>query len=264
MRYSPLTELALLARAPDEALDLERIVVSISRIGHPGLDPGSLSHELDRIAERVADAVTPSGPPDRVAAGFARVLGGDLGFRGSPAAHRSPDGSYLHRVLETRTGLPILLAILWMCVGRRIGVEIRGIGYPGHFLARLELRGAPIYVDPYDGGTPMEADVLLDRLPPGVGRAVLEPSPTRAIVTRVLTNLKNLHVTQRDHGAALGIVDRLLLVAGEVPSEVRDRGLLLFHLDRASEAKRDLLRYLTLAPNAEDRPHVETMLARCG
>lgn len=264
MRHSPLTELALLARAPDEALDLERLVVAIARTARPALEHAAVAAELDRIAERVADTVTPSGPPDRVAAGIARVLGVDLGFHGTPAAYDSADGSYIDRVLETRTGLPILLTIVWILVGRRIGLEVRGIGYPGHFLARLELPGAPIYVDPFEGGVQMDVADLLDRLPAGVGRTVLDPSPTRAIVTRVLTNLKHLHLEQRDHAAALGTVDRLLLVAGEVASEVRDRGLLLLHLERPSEAKRDLTRYLTLAPSASDRHHVEAVLARCG
>ncbi len=262
MRHSPLTEFALLARVPDEALDLERLALSVARLGNPGLDPAAVSAELDQLAERVADEVTPSMPPDRLAAGLARVIGGTLGFRGAPEVFAGPEGSYLDRVLERRAGLPILLAIVWMRLGARVGVPISGIGYPGHFLARLDLPGAPLYVDPFAGGALADAGDLLARLPDGAPRSLIEPSPTRAIVTRVLTNLKHLHVDRAEHDSALAIVDRLLLLVGEVPAELRDRGLLLLRLDRAAEGVRDLDRYLALAPDAADRGAVEGVLAR--
>lgn len=262
MRHSPLTELALLARVPDEALDLERLVLAVARTGTPELDAAAVSAELDRLAERVADEVSPSSPPDRLASGLARAIGGTLGFRGDPGVFAGPEGSYLDRVIERRTGLPILLAIVWMRLGARIGVPISGIGYPGHFLARLDLPGAPIYVDPFAGGALVDAADLLARLPPGAPRTLLDPSPTRAIVHRVLTNLKHLHVDRGEHDLALGVVDRLLLVSGEIPVEVRDRGLLLLRLGRRPEGVRDLERYLALAPEAADRAAVESVLAR--
>lgn len=264
MRHSPATEFALLARVPDEALDLERLVVSVARLGEPELDPAALSGELDALARRVEDSVTPGAPPDRLAASLARAFADELGFRGDASAFGTPDGSYLHRVLERRTGLPILLAIVWMRLGARLGVPITGISYPGHFLARIEARGAPIYVDPFAGGTQIEASELLARLPSGAPRAVLEPAPTRAIVTRVLTNLKHLHADRERNAEALAIVDRLLLLGGEVPAEVRDRGLLLLRLGRDGEGLRDLGRYLTLAPDAADADAIRNVIDRHG
>jgi regulator of sirC expression with transglutaminase-like and TPR domain len=262
VRHSPITEFALLARLPDDALDLERLVLSVARLGTPTLDTEAVRRDLDRLADRVADDVSPSAPPDRLAAALARTIGGTLGFRGDPEAFGTPEASYLDHVLARRTGLPILLAIVWMRIGARVGVPISGIGYPGHFLARLELPGAPLYVDPFSGGAPVEASDLLARLPPSAPRALLDPSPTRAIVTRVLTNLKHLHIDRGDNDAGLAVVDRLLLLGGEVPAELRDRGLLLLRLARNAEGARDLERYISLAPEAADRSAVEAVLAR--
>ncbi len=262
MKHSPVTEFALLARAPDEALDLERLVVSVARIGTPTLDSAAVAATLDRLAEQIADDVRPSDPPDRLAEALARAIGGTLAFRGSADTFGGPEGSYLDRVLERRTGLPILLAIVWMLLGRRLGVPIVGIGYPGHFLACLDLPGARIYVDPFAGGEPREAADLLARLPGGGGRGVLDPSPTRAIVLRVLTNLKHLWIGAADLDRALGAVDRILLLAGESPAELRDRGLLALKLERVAEARRDLERYLVIAAGASDRGDVQKVLAR--
>lgn len=262
MRHSPATEFALLARAPDEALDLERLVISVARMGASSLDASTVSATLDRLAAQIADDISPSGPPDKLAAALATAIGGRLGFRGGPEVFGGAEGSYVDQVLDRRTGLPILLTIVWMLLGRRLGVPIVGIGYPGHFLAALDLPGVRLYVDPFAGGQPCEAADLLGRLPPDAGRRFLDPSPPRAIVTRVLVNLKHLWIGASDHERALGAVDRILLLSGEVPSELRDRGLLALRLGRTTEAQRDLGRYLVVATGAPDRADVESVLAR--
>ena len=102
-------------------------------------------------------------------------------------------------------------------------------------------------------------NLLVERFAP---RARLDPSPTRAIVTRVLTNHKHLHIDRGENDAGLAVVDRLLLLGGEVPAELRDRGLLLLRLARNAEGARDLERYISLAPDAADRSAVEAVLAR--
>ena len=260
MRHSPATEFALLARVPDDALDLERLVLCIARLGAPQLDGPAVSAELDRLARTVEDDVSPGAPPDRLAAAMARAIGDTLGFRGDPSVFGAAESSYLDRVLERRTGLPILRAIVWMRLGARLGVPVSGIGYPGHFLARIETPGAPIYVDPFEGGAVIEAAELLARLPSGAPRALLDPSPTRAIVARVLTNLKHLHIDQERNADALAVVDRLLLLGGEVPAEVRDRGLLLVRLGRDGEGLRDLERYLALSPDAADANAIRNLV----
>ena len=170
-------------------------------------------------------------------------------------------------VLERRRGMPILLSVVWMLLGKRLGVPIHGIGYPGHFLACVDLPGARVYVDPFNGGEVREARALLERLPtPGgstdAARRMLEPLGTRLIITRMLTNLKNLWIDRGAHTEALAAVDRILLVNGEQAGEVRDRALLLLHLGRPGEAARDLRRYLKIEPLAPDRAVMQQLLER--
>lgn len=257
---SPLTEFALLARVHDDALDLERLAISIGRIGTPDLVTAEVSAALDRLAELVSHSVDLGAPPDLLARQLASCIGATHGFRGDTARFDEPESSYLHEVLERRTGLPILLAVVWILVGRRLGLPIFGVSYPGHFLACLDAPGARIYLDPFRGGDVRDIAELTSHVDPR-DRRVLEPVSVRPIVVRMLANLKHLWVEQRAYASALGAVDRILLIAGEVPLEVRDRGLLGLHLGAQHEAIRDLSRYIHLAPEAPDHAEVTRIIA---
>ena len=204
-----------------------------------------------------------SGRAEVIAARLAHAFAGELDFRGDPSRPPTPEASFLDRVVETRRGLPILLSVVWILLGRRLGVPVAGINYPGHFLVCLDAPGARIFLDPFRGGVVRDAGELLARLgPQSPDRKLLEPCGVRPIVTRILVNLKNLWVDRNDYANALAAVDRILLVGGEVPTELRDRGLICLHLERPTEAGRDFRRYLKVRPDAEDRPVIEALLQR--
>ncbi len=263
MNLSAMTRFALLARSPDEALDLEAVAVGVARAVDPTADERAVAATLDAMAAEVEDQVHPSTPPDRLAASIARAFGGTLRLRGAPEVFVEPSASALPWVLERRSGLPILLGVVWILLGRRLGVPIAGVSYPGRFLVCLDAPGARIYLDPFSGGDVLEAADLVARLRDtnaDTGRA-LSPCDTRAIGVRMLTNLHHLWLDRGDVEAALGALDRMLLLGGETPERLRDRGLLAAHLRRGPEAARDLRRYLALAPNARDRAVVEQVLA---
>lgn len=263
MAGSPLTDFALLARRPDEVLDLEDLCLAIARMGSSTLDTRHVSYELDLLAERIGDRVSPGSAPDRLASQLAAGLHGTLGFHGTAEVFATAEGSYLPSVLERRTGLPILLGAVWILIGRRLGVRVDGVGFPGRFLVSVaDTHGIRVWVDPFGGGAQVPVEGLIAALPPGVSRDVLEPASPRAIGVRVLTNLKHRWLDDGEHERALAAVDRILLLGGERPAELRDRGLLAAHVNRPSEARRDLRRYLVISPNASDRASVEALLAR--
>lgn len=232
-------------------------------MGRPDLQAGEVGAALDELAASIAEHVAPDLPPDRLAVRLAGLIGGELDLHGDPELEITPEHSFLDRVIATRRGLPILLSVVWILLGRRLGLPIAGINYPGHFLVCLDAPGARIYLDPYSGGRARDAAQLLGRLGPEIrDRGVLDPCGVRPIVTRILVNLKNQWLDQGAHAEALGAVDRILLVGGEAPGELRDRGLICLHLDRPGDAARDFRRYLKLRPEAEDRPVIEALLGR--
>jgi regulator of sirC expression with transglutaminase-like and TPR domain len=265
-RLSPLTEFALLASAPDEALNLEQLSLGVARLAHPELDGKAISRKLDALADHIQDRLTTSTSPDRVAASLRALIGGDLGFRGSQEAYQSIQGSCLDQVLESRSGLPILLSVVWILLGERLGIPIKGVGYPGHFLVCIDVSSARIYLDPYAGGEERPSQELLLNQ---TDRSVLNPTGTRAIVVRMLTNIKHLAIDQQNWELGLAVVDRIQLLTGNEALNfralsIRDRGLFLMHLSRNIDARKELQQYLKLVPDALDRTEVEQLLLALG
>lgn len=260
VRLDARTAFALDARMPDEAMDLEALCIGVARIQRPEPDPDSIRGTLDRLAAQVQDLVHPGAPPDQLSAQLREAFIGQLGFHGNTEDYGDPSNSFLDVVLERRTGLPILLSITWILLAQRLGVRLAGISYPGHFLVSVELEGVRIFLDPFHAGVERDPGALLAQLGPNAPRSVLQPASVRAIIVRVLTNLRHVWVSRRRWAEALEVVERTQLLVGERADDVRDRGLLLVRLDRAAEAVRELDRYLHLAPGAADRDEIEQLL----
>jgi regulator of sirC expression with transglutaminase-like and TPR domain len=249
------------SHVPDEALDLEALACEIARMGTPDLRAEAVRERLDALAGQARGEIEPDAPPDRLARAFAGAMHGSLGFTGRGCDWSSPSSSYIDATLERRTGLPIALAVVWMGVGRRLGLPIAGVGWPGRFLVSLDFPGARLFADPYEDGRLRRAEDLLEEAGPQ-GRSLLKPLAARAIAARMLTNLKHLWIDAGEWEPALGAIDRLLLLQGEVAPQLRDRALVAIRLDRRTEARRDLQRYLHLQPDAHDADTVRSILAR--
>jgi regulator of sirC expression with transglutaminase-like and TPR domain len=199
----------------------------------------------------------------------------ELGYRGSNAKeYYDPRNSYLNEVMDRRTGIPITLAVLYMTLGRRIGLPLEGVSFPGHFLVRLRLRGGMLVLDPFDGGTPLAADDLRARLqrvvPKGLGEGVrvrdlpleqfLEPATPRQILARVLRNLKGIYREADKPDRLLDVLNRMLVIAPDATSELRDRGLVYQRLECYRAALADLSGYLEREPQAPDFEEVRVRM----
>jgi len=192
-------------------------------------------------------------------------LFGDLGFEGNREEYYDPANSLLHRVLERRKGIPITLSVVYLEVGRRAGLSVEGVGLPGHFIVRARAGGAALLIDPFEGRMTDEGECQqrLDsayggRLP--LAEEHLRPAGTRAILSRLLGNLKAIYASSQLHRRALAAVERILLLAPHSLEERRDRGLLLGQLGRLHEAVAETQSYLSLAPEAADAAAVREQL----
>jgi regulator of sirC expression with transglutaminase-like and TPR domain len=163
-------------------------------------------------------------------------------------------------VLDRRAGIPISLSILYMEVGRRVGLPLQGVSFPGHFLVKCKLAEGMVILDPYCGGISLSLQDLQHRLREArggeVSRAIvagmLVSASKKDILARMLRNLKAIYLEQKDYARALSIIDwTVVLLPGEA-GEVRDRGLAYLKLECFRAALEDLERYLQMAPAAED------------
>ena len=250
---SPRERFATLARRPDARIDLAEAALWIAAEACPGLTPGPWLERLRRLAEAAAPRLAGVASPREQALRLAGFLFAEQGFRGNAAEYDDPRNSYLHEVLERRTGIPITLALVLLEVGRRNGVAIEGIGFPGHFLVKVLGEDEEIVLDPFRGLLLSEQECA-ERLATALGsdarweRAWLRAATPREILVRMLQNLKRAHAARGELEAAIGCCDRVLLLLPDAPSELRDRAILWRELECFAPALADLERFAKLAP----------------
>src|SRR5436309_11218987 len=144
------TALPLLAQNPCAALDVAELALLVARDEFPTLDVESELAELAAMAHELRPRLL-GALPARVRA-LARYLFHEQGFHGNESDYYDPRNSYLNEVLIHRSGLPISLSILAMGVAARAGLEVCGVGLPGHFVAKAVWGGEEIIFDPFHGG----------------------------------------------------------------------------------------------------------------
>jgi regulator of sirC expression with transglutaminase-like and TPR domain len=263
----------LLAR--DEAeIDLARACLLIAADAYPGLDVEGYLGEIERLAARLRGRLAPGdGAEERVLA-LNQLLFDELGYSGNAGDYYDPRNSFLNEVLDRRTGIPLTLSVLYLEIGRRIGLELEGVSFPGHFLVRLRLRGAMLVLDPFSGGEALAENDLRERLqrviPEGVAGGVpvdalpldqfLEPAGKRQILARLLRNLKGIYRKANQPQRLLEVLNRMLVVAPEAHGELRERGLLYHTMECYRAALKDLQDYSALEPEAPDIDDVRAKL----
>lgn len=255
--------------------DLAGAALEIARIAYPDLDPAPWLRRLDELAAAVAPRVSSQMAPADAVAELTRFLFEECGFRGNQDDYYDPRNSFLNDVLDRRLGIPISLSVLMIEIGNRIGLDVEGVGFPGHFLVRINTQGEPLLIDPFHAGTPVDDADLLARLRSlsqasrgggpdfaHVPDEFLEASSERGILGRMLRNLLRIWLEKDDHAHALAAVDLLLVLTPNAADDIRTRGFLYEELDCPAAAADDLRRYLDLAPDAADADEVRGRLSR--
>jgi regulator of sirC expression with transglutaminase-like and TPR domain len=265
----------------DERMDLARACLMIAQDAYPSLDLERYMGEIESLALRLRTRLKDVGGAEERVIGLNEFLYEELGYWGNTDDYYDPRNSYLNDVIDRKTGIPITLAILYMALGRRIGLPLEGVSFPGHFLVRLRLRSGVLILDPFAGGAPQSEAELRGRLqrviPEGAAAEVsaaalpleqfLEPASHRQILSRVLRNLKAIYRETDKPERLLEVLNRMLVVSPDANGELRDRGLVYQRLECWRAALQDLGAYLEREPQAGDRDEVREALveltARC-
>ena len=258
----------------DGRIELASACLQIAEDAYPGLDVDGYVGEIERFAKRLRARLAPdAAAEDRVIA-LNEFLFDDLGFSGNIDNYYDPRNSYLNEVLDRRIGIPITLSVLYMEIGRRIGLPFEGVSFPGHFLVRLPLRGGTLVLDPFSGGVPQSEGELRERLKRVIPREAaggvpvaelpldqfLEPASNRQILARVLRNLKGVYREKDSPERLLEVLNRMIIVAPDSAAELRDRGLVYQRLECWRPALKDLADYLEREPDAPDLDEVRAKL----
>ena len=270
---TPLAYFSLLVSS-DEHFPLLEAAVAIAQDEYPELDVQQVLGEVDQLLARIKRRL----PADSTALNRLRLLNQffyhDLGFSGNVNNYYDPDNSYPHAVLRTRRGIPISLAVLWLELAQGLGLNARGVAFPGHFMVKVNLPKGQVVIDPFTGQSLSRED-LSERLMPfkqlsdlpesEMAEAdiplglYLQSAKPRDIITRMLHNLKEVHKTAEDWQRMIPVQDRQIALNPDAWSEYRDRGLAFAELGKATAAVRDFDVYLL---NVTEAPDVKAIALR--
>jgi regulator of sirC expression with transglutaminase-like and TPR domain len=247
--------------------DLAAPAFLVARLEFRHLDPGPYLDRLDEWGDAAFHRVT--ADPGHDAPLAARVdtlnkyLFGELGFFGNREQYEDPRNSCLNEVIDRRTGIPITLALVYIEIARRAGIRAEGVNFPGHFLVRVlhdlhtDDPGEGLIVDAFHGGAILDEQECRRLLHRHMGEEaawqpeLLARATRRQILVRMLLNMKRLYVRWRSFPQARAVTDLLLALSPSAVTELRDRGLLAYHMNDFPAALRDLEEYLKLAKPGE-------------
>jgi len=265
--------------ADDASLSLVEAAAAIAQDDFPRLDTQAVLAEVDALAARLKQRFPADAVPVQRLRWLNRFFFQELGFAGNVNNYYDPDNSYLHRVLATRRGIPITLAILYIELASQIGLTARGVSFPGHFLIKLRMHSGrqqgEVVIDPFTGHSLSreELDELLAPYKRNRGLQgefdvplglFLQAASGREIVARMLRNLKEIHRSARDWRRLLQVQERLVVLLPQAWEERRDRGLVYADLGIDAAAARDLAAYLEHSADAPDRETIGARLAGLG
>jgi regulator of sirC expression with transglutaminase-like and TPR domain len=252
---------------PPHSLPLTEAALSIAQDVYPRIKLDALQLDIDRLAASLKLRLPSDAGQMHRLRSLNRYFFGELGFSANRNDYYDPDNSYLNRVLERRLGIPISLAILYMEIGQQIGLPLRGVSFPGHFLVKLRIHSAnthgEVFLDPCDGQS-LSRENLEERLSQYLDTrdlevpaelalipAIQEATP-REILARMLRNLKGIYQDQRHFEKLLDVQKRLVILLPDEALERRDRGLVYAQLDCPRAALDDLNFYVQQRPDAAD------------
>lgn len=264
-----------------EPIDLARAALVIAKLEYPKLNPGPSLDRLQDLGGQAAHAAKQvAGAPARdVLATISHELFKKNHFSGNRTHYDDFRNSLLNVVLQRGLGIPISLALVYMEVAKRANVDVQGVGFPGHFLMRGpdEAPGArALILDPFDAGRELGELDCRALLAKSQGEDaeyssdLLKPCTPRHMLARMLNNLKRTYVELRSFPQAYAATNLILTVDPTLLTELRDRGLLAYHLDDHASALADLEDYARLTAwneeNDQERKeiwdHVKTLRRR--
>ncbi len=243
---------AALASLRSDEIPLAEAALLIAAEDYPGLDVGTYLARIDALADEIREEVDNAEDARTAGTALTSFLYEREGYRGNHDDYYDPLNSFLNEVLDRRRGIPISLAILYIEVGARLGIAVRGIGLPGHFVVKLADAGT--YVDPFTGQVDLVEADCVERVRAIHGSSVplepamLEPQTNRQILTRMLTNLRVIYRGREDMPRARAAIDRLIMLNPGAGQAYRDRAEVLAQIGEYQLALNDVEQVRRLQP----------------
>ena len=240
--------------ASREPVPLARGALLIAKEEYPDLN---VDHYVDRLSElaREAEPIVSAGNDtvEKVQL-LSHFLFEQKGFEGNRDAFSDPRNSFLNDVIERRLGIPITLSVIYLEVGRRLGLNLYGVSFPTHFLVKAVDERGELLIDPFSGGIILTLEQVKAKLteiyrqPVELHPAMLKSAGARQILVRMLRNLKGIYAGASDWARSLSALDRILMLDPRAVEELAERGQVYERLECFKAALDDFRSFLSLAP----------------
>jgi regulator of sirC expression with transglutaminase-like and TPR domain len=252
---------------PDGEIDLARAALVMAADEYPDLGVKAYLDRLEGLARRARSARRDGDPLGQLHR-LRECLFEEEGFAGNAQDYADPRNSYLNDVLDRRLGIPITLSLVLIDVGRRLGLEMEGIGLPGHFVTGARVGGEHILLDPFNRGTILTGEACVDVVARALGRRIelttkhFAPVTNRQFLTRMLNNLKGSYWRREAWDKVVRVIDHLIVLNPDAGGEWRDRGIAWTNQGEVQRGLADWERYLTGFPDAPDHEQIRGQLRR--
>jgi regulator of sirC expression with transglutaminase-like and TPR domain len=259
-----------LVAAPPQNVSLAEGALLIAADEYAELDVDAYLKQLDEIASTLHRRLRSDITTSEALLAMNRYLFEELGFKGNSQDYYDPRNSFLNEVIDRRIGIPITLAVVYIEVGRRIGLPLHGVSFPTHFLVKCTLRDGAIVLDPYARGMSLGAKDLKERLQAMAKdlepddkllKTMLGAASPNEIFARMLRNLRAIWTSKGDRMRALNASSRILTLLPRAAEEYRERAQLYRELECFRAALADYRSYLRLKPEAADSENVSRHIA---
>jgi len=240
--------------ASREPVPLARGALLIAKEEYPDLN---VDHYVDRLSElaREAEPIVSAGNDtvEKVQL-LSHFLFEQKGFEGNRDAFSDPRNSFLNDVIERRLGIPITLSVIYLEVGRGLGLNLYGVSFPTHFLVKAVDERGELLIDPFSGGIILTLEQVKAKLaeiyrqPVELHPAMLKSAGARQILVRMLRNLKGIYAGASDWARSLSALDRILMLDPRAVEELAERGQVYERLECFKAALDDFQSFLSLAP----------------
>jgi regulator of sirC expression with transglutaminase-like and TPR domain len=255
---------------PREAMNLAQAALVIAADEYRSLDIAAYVRRIDDIAYTFKQRLRADISAADTLPLLNRYLFDELGFAGNSDDYYDPRNSYLNDVIDRKLGIPITLSVLYIEVGRRLGLKLSGVSFPGHFLVKCTLRDGAVVLDAYAKGASLGIKDLQARLrslsgsaavPPEAVMRMLGSAPPSEIIARMLRNLKAIHVERGEKTRALTAMNRVVDLCPDAADAYRERARLLEDLECFRAALADCEMVLQLNPKPPDESTLRGKIA---
>ena len=244
-------------------IDLARGALYIAGEDGQDTDVEASIRALDELAIGASEGLEPSMDMPTKLARLGMYLGLKEGYRGDTIDYYNPQNVYLDRVLERRKGIPITLSLIYMEVALRLGIVCEAIGLPGHLVIRAGDPEMGLFMDPFHRGRLLSKDDCLELISEMYGERVeirnefFQPYTKKQFLTRMLANLKNMHIRRKNYAEAIAAADRMALIDPNLGSNLKERAWMFRETGQHRKAVDDLQAYLKLQPDLEEAEMVK-------